>query len=250
MRKFLVGAVAVLAALSLSSCASVPSFDGVTAGKGALANPDTPVGINVRRDPVDLQTVALRQVQGTPCFHVHGTGQYLGQDATLDIHFGKSSGSGRFEFSPGVVANFRFVHNVSYLKGTPGFWKMAMQETPLTNGQMRHFLRLIHGKWIRVGSGAGAAAMSRLGDRRQLFSRSSQPVTSATKGPSSVVNGVRTVSFTIPDSNRTTVFVRADGRPYVVRISGANGRMDFDQWDKPYAAQKPPAKQTLKLPGF
>lgn len=133
----------------------------------------------------------------------------------------------------------------TYAKGDTKFWnEQAGSSGPAVNA-------LLKGRWMKMPAGSTQnddfKSFCDLSTFMDGFTQSSSGT--LTKGTPIDINGRQAVPVSGPDDGgRTTVYVAADGEPYVlkaVHTGKDSGSATFTDFDKPVNAVAPPAGQTV-----
>jgi hypothetical protein len=158
--------------------------------------------------------------------HVKGAIDQNGTSLALDVHLGKSSGSGTLTISGGQL-EIRLVAGTAYVLGDQAALTAA--------GAPASQASLAAGKWLKGSATSGSlSSFSSFLNLKSLFNALLTPQGSLKTGTSTSVNGVK--AFTLIDTSTSggTLYVAQTGKALPLRIkkSGSGGgTIDFTDYD-------------------
>ncbi|MEV0447080.1 hypothetical protein [Streptomyces sp. NPDC050600] len=112
-------------------------------------------------------------------------------------------------------------------------------------------LKELKGRWLKTDAKDPDAKESlALCDLKSLLSEFEQGANLAVKGKETTVGGKKALTLTQAfDSEKTTLYVATEGKPYLLKIVTAGGKepgtISFSDYDKPVEAKTPPAKDVV-----
>lgn len=227
------------ASTSVPSSSAAPSSNSAT-GNAALA-------------PQALATAARKAILSATAFHMRGKGLSDGKPMIFDIHYGKTSSDGYLTLG-GARVGLRYVAPTVYLRGSAAFWTLiSASDKTITAAQKKVLVARLTNKWVRVPStSSGLAELSSVAIRTEFQKQAASDDGGGpyTKGPARIFGTLHTVSFIDP-TDGSTIYVAATGVPFPREIASPKDHSSFDltDWNVPFSAPRPPASQTISLPG-
>ncbi|MEV7277983.1 hypothetical protein [Streptomyces sp. NPDC093111] len=112
-------------------------------------------------------------------------------------------------------------------------------------------LKELKGRWVKTDAKDPDAKESlALCDLKSLLSEFEQGTGRAAKGEETTVGGKKALPLTqTSGSEKTTLYVATEGKPYLLKIVTAGGKepgtISFSDYDKPVEAKAPPAKDVV-----
>ncbi|MEU8760764.1 hypothetical protein [Streptomyces sp. NPDC048659] len=120
----------------------------------------------------------------------------------------------------------------------------------------KEVVRQLKGRWVKTDAKDPDTKDSlALCDLKSLLAEFEQGVNTAVRGQETVVDGKKALMLTQAEgSERTTVYVATEGKPYLLKLVGTGGKepgtMSFTDYDKPVDAKVPPAKDIVDMKSF
>ncbi|MCM2426314.1 hypothetical protein [Streptomyces sp. RKAG337] len=146
-------------------------------------------------------------------------------------------------------------HHTSYMKANDTFWREAGGKE---DGDAT--VELLHGKWVKVpGDAAKDKDLASFCDLDSFLDGISSDDNDGTftKGAPTTIDGqpvVTIIQKKAGGSEKTTIYVAAQGEPYPLKIVNEGGKepghATFGDFNKPVKAVAPPASQTVDISKF
>ncbi|MFH8368394.1 hypothetical protein [Streptomyces sp. NPDC018031] len=174
---------------------------------------------------------------------VRREGSAIGVDIRVDA---RGNCVGRMTGEGGRADIIRTGHT-AYIRGNDKFWANAAGGREAAGSADR-----LAGRWVRTP--AGQAPISGVCDKRGFLTAAdgggAHPK-GMSKGETVTVDGKEVLALQRrTDDERTTVYVAAHGRPYIVKITqgkgAAKGDLNFTDYNEPVKATPPPADRVVE----
>jgi hypothetical protein len=171
--------------------------------------------------------------------HVSGSLKSGGSPVTLDLNLVAGKGA-RGELSEnGASFKLILLGDSAYISGSPAFYRSLGGAAAA---------QLLDGKWLKASATSGEfASFGSLANMRQLLDTTLASSGTLAKGATTVVNGQQAIALT--DATKSgTLYVATSGKPYPVQIvkgGSENGKVDFDNWNKPVTITAPSSSVDL-----
>ena len=249
-RRALAGAAALCVTVTVAACTSAVSGRGTVAPASSTSSRSS----SPAADAAALERRAKQALLTATSFHLKGRGNDGSETIVIDMHYGADSSDGSLTFG-GAPLRLRYAGGDVYLRADDAFWRYAARQAGGGSGELPDsVIATLRGRWVHVPDDVtGISDIAAIAIRQQYVQSVSGQSDSGPfrLGPRGVVRGIPVVSF-IDTSDRTTVYVAAQGTPYPLRIvgptHGAGGTFDIDSWNVPFSAPRPPASEIVELP--
>jgi hypothetical protein len=212
-----IGALLVLVLTALAGCGGSSSSSNSIASKSAS----------------EIVSESKTAADAASAVHVSGALESGGSPVRLDLNLVAGKGA-RGELSQnGASFKIILVGDTAYISGSPAFYR-SLGGTAAA--------QIFKGKWLKASAKTGDfASFSQLADMRKLIDSTLAGHGSIVKGATTVVNGQKVIA--VDDSSKQgTLYVATTGKPYPIQLSkggSENGKIMFDNWDKPVAITAP-----------
>ncbi|HET7571841.1 MAG TPA: hypothetical protein VFJ77_04145 [Gaiellaceae bacterium] len=199
----------LVAAVALAGCGSSAKSNG------EASKPPRQVLADARAAAADASAV-----------HVHGTVVSGGTPVGVDLHLDRGKGGKGTVTQSGFEIDLIRIGRTVYLRGSDTFYERTLGEAAAAR---------LRGKWLRGSTASGKlSALVPLTDIDKLV-RASTSNTDTLRNRGETTYQGRPVVAIEDAAEKSTLYVAARGKPYVVAIvgngSGDSGALHFDDWD-------------------
>ncbi|WP_371480125.1 hypothetical protein [Kitasatospora sp. NBC_00315] len=230
------------------------------AGGGAAAAP-SPSASSLAVDTLgadEIEKQAKAAMTALASLKVDGTMTVEGKKMTISLAADKKGDcAGTIGLGADGTIDLIRTGSQSWLKPDAAFWKsMAAKEGADAKGSAA-VAELFKGRYIaNAGSDAQVEELAGMCDLVKGLGEDDGSTDKAVKGKAGDVNGVKTISLDVTDSDGqvNTIQVATEGKPYLIKLeqtAGAEpGEMVFSDFDKPLTVQAPPADNVIDFSVF
>jgi hypothetical protein len=242
----LAGAAILGAATACSSSASSPAASATSATPGSTAAGST-AAASAQAGPLaglsadEIARRATADLKVVKSVHVNGSVQSSGQNIAMNLTLGTQGCTGTM----GIKGQGSFIllkiGQTLWIKPDKAFWKHA------AGSDGAALADLVDGKYIKPSAkGSGLASIGDLCNPGKFAQSFGGDMTGMSKGTTTTIAGQPALQ--IKDTGDTaSAYVTVAAQPEFLRLDGggANGRLDFTQYNAPLHLSPPPAGQVL-----
>jgi hypothetical protein len=237
----LAGAAILGAAPACSSAGSSPAASATSATPGSTASASAQAGPLAGLSADEIARRATADLKVVKSVHVNGSVQSSGQNIAMNLTIGTQGCTGTM----GIKGQGSFIllkiGQTLWIKPDKAFWKHA------AGSDGAALADLVDGKYIKPSAkGSGLASIGALCNPAKFAQSFGSNMTGMSKGTTTTIAGQPALQ--IKDTGDTaSAYVTVAAQPEFLRLDGggANGRLDFTQYNAPLHLNPPPAGQVL-----
>ncbi|MFF3069698.1 hypothetical protein [Kitasatospora sp. NPDC057936] len=250
--------IAVLCALlaaGVTACASQNAVEKADAP--AQLGSTGPGGLDVDTLSADQIVDQAKAVMASvTSVHVVGDVVTDGDRITADLS-ADSSKNCTGTVSMGSIGTVQVIHTGAgtWMKPDDTYWASIAGKEGGGPQSGAKIAELFKGRYLVIGQGnADLKQLTAMCDLVGAIAGDKSKSIGATKGGSVTVNGVKTLSITLPDDSApTNLYIATEGKPYLIRMESGGkeaSHYNFSDFDKPLPVQAPPVDQVIDFSVF